>query len=117
MAAAVLASASTSSNIDQRTSGWFSCDGCAGANANGTNSTYSLKVGVSSPSMDGKAAQFSLGGSTPYSNALWSQKLVGDATTIRGMHHFVHDIYFYYTNATAAQGFEFNISQYIDGKG
>jgi hypothetical protein len=117
VAAAALASASTTSNIDQRTSGWFSCDGCAGANANGTNSTYSLKVGVSSPSIDGKAAQFSLGGSTPYSNALWSQKLVGDATTIRGMHHFVHDVYFYYTNATAAQGFEFNISQYIDGKG
>ena len=110
-------SGSTISNIDQRTSGWFSCDGCAGANASGPSATYWMKTGISSPSKDGNSAEFFLGGTTPYADALWSQSLVTDATKLRNMHHFVNDLYWYYTNAHAAQGFEFNISQYIDGYG
>ena len=105
------------SSIDERTSGWFSCDGCAGAGASGPSSTYWMKTGISSPSKDGKSAEFFLGGTTPYANALWSQALVTDATKLRNMHHFVNDLYWYYTNSHAAQGFEFNISQYIDGYG
>jgi hypothetical protein len=105
----------TYSNIDQM-SGWGSCDECAGKDADGPSATHWMKQNVSSPSMDGRSVQFFLGGSTPYSNALWHKQLTRDATTIRAARNFVYDIYFYYTNKTAAQGLEFNISQYIDGK-
>lgn len=105
------------SDIDERTTGWFSCDGCAGKNGSGPDSTYWRRTGRSSPSIDGSSAEFFLGGSTPYANALWSQSLVTDGPTIRNMRHFINDLYFYYTNANAAQGLEFNISQYIDSVG
>jgi uncharacterized protein Usg len=117
LAAVGIAHASTVYNIEHRSSGWFSCDGCAGKNLAGADAAYWMRTGRSSPSMDGNSAEFFLGGTHPYANALWSQQLVSDGSTIRNMHHFTHDIYFYYTNASAAQGFEFNLSQYIDGSG
>ncbi len=105
------------SDIDERTTGWFSCDACAGKNGSGPGSTYWMRTGRSSPSIDGDSAEFFLGGSTPYANALWSRNLVTDGPTIRNMRHFINDLYFYYTNANAVQGLEFNISQYIDSVG
>jgi hypothetical protein len=104
-------------NIEHRSTGWFSCDGCAGKNLTGADATYWMRSGQPSPSMDGNSAEFFLGGSIPYANALWSQQLVTDGPTIRNMHYLTNDLYFYYTNANATQGLEFNLSQYIDGVG
>ncbi len=112
----VTSGASKFSNIDHMT-GWFDCDGCAGKNLSGPSASYWMKQWVSSPSLDGKAIQFHLGGSTPYANALWSKQLTSDGTKIRSMRHFILDIYFYYKNSHAAQGLEFNLGQYIDGYG
>ena len=75
-----------------------------------------MMQGISSPSLDGNAVKFHLGGSTPYSNALWYKRLVTDGTKVRNAKHFIYDLYFYYQNSHAAQGLEFNISQYFDGK-
>jgi hypothetical protein len=111
---ASFAHAGTAYNLDQ-TIPYFDCDKCAGSGASGPSSIYWDKI-VSSPSMDGKSHQFHLGGSTPYSNALWSHRVVTNGTTVRGAHHFVFDAYLYYKNSHAAQGFEFNVSQYFDGK-
>jgi hypothetical protein len=108
-------SVTTYSNIDQM-SGWGSCDECAGKDGDGASAVYSMKQGVSSPSLDGKSTKFFLGGSEPYANALWWKKLIGDATVVRKQRHFKLDMYFYYTNASAVQGLEFAITQYTDGK-
>jgi hypothetical protein len=103
------------SKIEELT-GWGSCDTCAGANASGSTASYWMKQGVVSPSLDGNSAEFHLGGTTPYANAVWWKRLVTDKTQIRAAKHFVYDAYFYYTNSHAVQGLEFNISQYFDGK-
>jgi len=108
--------ATTYSRIEEM-GGWTSCTTCAGAGANGTVATYSMKQGMSSPSMDGNSAKFSLGGSTPYSDALWAKQLTNDATKVSTAKHFIYDMYFYYTNSHAVQGLEFNVSQYFSGKG
>ena len=102
-------------NIDEKLN-WFSCDSCAGANATGPSSTYWMKQNQSTPSLDGKSTQFFLGGTTPYANALWSQHVITDSTKTRAAKHFVYDIYMYYTNPTASQGLEFNVSQFFDNK-
>ncbi len=101
-------------NLDHKEP-YFDCDNCAGAGADGSSAYYWDKL-VYSPTMDGKSRQFHLGGSTPYSNALWSHRAVTDGTKVRNARHFVFDTYFYYKNSHAAQGYEFNISQYFDGK-
>jgi hypothetical protein len=103
------------SNLDQL-SGWTACSACAGVNGAGPSASYSLWQGISSPSLDGKAIQMNLGGSTPYSNALYSKKLTLSSTTASQYHHFIYDTYFYYKNAGALQALELNTSQYFGGK-
>ncbi|MCU1286151.1 MAG: hypothetical protein JWO13_2501 [Acidobacteriales bacterium] len=104
-------------NIDQM-GGWQSCDTCAGAGGAGPTAAHGLAQNVSSPSIDGHAAQFWLGGSTPYSDALWWKKLVTETQvgTNRAIHHFVYDLYFYNNNPGAAQSLEWDINQFVDGR-
>ena len=97
-------------NIDQM-SGWESCDACAGSGGSGPSAPYSLSQYISSPSMDGKSAKFSLGGSTPYSQALWWKHLTAQS----GAHHFLYDLYFYITNSSAPQALEFDVNQSANG--
>jgi len=103
-------SSSAYTNIDQM-SGWESCDVCAGADGNGPTTPYSMSQNISSPSMDGKSAKFWIGGSTPYSQALWWKHL----TAVPNAHHFVYDLYFYLTNSSAPQALEFDANQSANG--
>ena len=106
-----LASAQTTIyNIDQM-SGWYSCDACAGAGGTGSTNTHWMKQNIASPSLDGRSAQFFLGGSTPYSNALWWKPLTAQPAA----HHFVYDLWFYLKNATAPQALEFDVNQAVNG--
>jgi hypothetical protein len=90
-------------------SGWGSCTGCAGG---GESATYWMKKPVSSPSMDGKSAQFFVGGSTPFSHGLWWRRMSSDSTAS----HFVFDMSFYMKNPSASQGLEFAANQAVGGK-
>jgi hypothetical protein len=102
------ATAFTYTDIDQMT-GWLSCTTCAGAGGNGPTATFSMVQNQASPSLDGKSVKFSLGGTTPYSDALWWKQLgaVNTAT------NFKYDLYFYLTNPAAAQSLEFDSNQGI----
>ncbi|MDR3738652.1 MAG: hypothetical protein P4L40_06490 [Terracidiphilus sp.] len=93
-------------------SGWSSCGACAGANGHGPTVPYSLSQNVSSPSMDGHAAHFWIGGSTPYGDALWWKELGANAN----VSHFTYDVYFYYKNAGAVQALEFDTNQNVGGR-
>jgi hypothetical protein len=97
-------------NIDQLT-GWESCTTCAGAGGAGPNASYSMSQFVGSPSMDGASAQFSIGGSIPYSNALWWKQLGGNNAAT----HFVYDLWFYLTQPQNAQALEFDVNQSAGG--
>src|SRR5258705_10005248 len=88
------AGAGTLWNIDQL-GGWIGCDRCAGPGGWGPTAPFGLKQNVGSPSLDGRSAQFWLGGSTPYSNALWWYKVLYDSAANNNAHHFVYDFYFY----------------------
>lgn len=98
----VSGSAPTFSLIEQM-GGWQSCTTCAG----GTAATYWTKQFVESPSQNGKSMQFFLGGSHPYSNALWWKQLGGN----NGVTHFQYDVDFYLTTPQYAQSLEFDVNQ------
>jgi hypothetical protein len=83
------ATAFTYTNIDQMT-GWQSCTTCAGAGGSGPVATFSMVQNQASPSLDGRAVKFSLGGTTPYSDALWWKQL-GAVNTAS---NFKYDLYF-----------------------
>jgi len=102
---------SSYTNIDEM-SGWESCDVCAGANGSGPVTPYSMLQNILSPSIDGGSAKFWIGGSTPYSQALWWKHL----TATPKAHHFAYDLYFYLTNSSAPQALEFDVNQSVNGK-
>ncbi len=95
----------TVSNIDQMP-GWQSCSSCAG----GASVPYSTTEFRQSPSLDGASQEFWLGGTTPYSNAIWWQPL----TPAPAAHNFQYDFWVYLTNADAPQALEFDVNQSVD---
>lgn len=98
----------TKTNINQMT-GWQSCTVCAGSGGSGPVATFSMTQNVASPSLDGKSAKFSIGGTKPYSDALWWKQLgaVNTATNLK------YDLYFYLTTPQYAQALEFDSNQAI----
>lgn len=101
----------TFSNIDQMT-GWDDCTVCAGPDGQGKVASYSMKQSISSPSMDGKSAQFYIGGTNKYASAIWWKQLGANSAPT----HFVYDLYFYIKNANAAFALEFDVNQSTLGK-
>jgi putative Ig domain-containing protein len=89
--------------------------------------TFSITQNVSSPSMSGAAAQFSLGGSVPYNDALFNNHLIGafssqglpdtSQTLVPTLHNFTYDVYFYGTNLELSQAIEFDTNQFFDNLG
>ena len=74
------------------------------------NAVSAMTEGVSSPSLSGSSAHFTLGGTTPYSNELYTMSLGGgDQPT-----HFVYDFYVRVDNPSAPQALEFDVNQTID---
>ncbi|HEY6328404.1 MAG TPA: hypothetical protein VI756_03635, partial [Blastocatellia bacterium] len=43
--------------------------------------TWSMKQGIKSPSLSGNATRFTIGGTTPYADVLWSNPLIGQGST------------------------------------
>lgn len=93
----------------------------------GSGITWSLFHGVGSPSLSGSAAQFNIGGTTPYSDALWNNHLIGDGSTqglpdyshtlVPTLSTFTYDVYFYTSQLQSAQSLEFDIGQFFNGMG
>jgi len=89
---------------------WVSCSALI------ANSTCAAGLGVATsnltlhqatPSLDGSAARFSLGGKSAYSNELyWSPIGVGNTVS-----HFTYDLYFYIDHGDAPQSLEFDVNQ------
>jgi hypothetical protein len=90
----------------------------------GPGVTWSMNQGVSSPSLSGKAAKFSIGGATPYADVLWTNPLIGDFSSqgmpdpshkiIPNLHNFTYDLYFYSSSLELSQVLEFDINQYFN---
>jgi len=123
----VTSQAQTTISGIQTMTGWQSCSAdfpagvqragqlCAAGNKNVP--TSSITQNVSSPSMDGKSAQFSMSapGGAPdptygYSNYLYFNPVAGG----NGVSNFTYDLYFYIDNPTAPQALEFDVNQGYD---
>ncbi len=104
-------SQSTATNIEKM-SGWESCTVCAGKAGNGPIIQYSMKAGITNPSMGTKSTQFSVGGNKPYGAALWWKQLGGKPSAS----HFVYDLYFYIKNPSVSQALEFDVNQSVKSK-
>jgi hypothetical protein len=66
---------------------------------------------LATPSLSGASAQYSLGGTTGYSNALWWISLGGGTP----LNTFTYDLDFYIDNASAVEAFEFDVNQSYGG--
>ncbi len=93
-------------NINTR-SPWQTCSGCAGSEG----VSHSVTFGVSSPSLDGKSAQFHIARGASYSNALWWKQLGAQS----GASHFTYDVYFYLKTPGVSQALEFDVNQSVGG--
>ena len=77
--------------------------------------------------LSGNASQFNIGGTTPYSDVLWSNPVIGQYSTqnlpdtghtlLPTLHNFTYDADFYVTNTSVTQVLEFDISMYLNGVG
>lgn len=102
----VPSNATVQSNIEDMT-GWQSCTVCAGSGGSGPVAGFSLTQFQATPSLDGSSAQFSIWGSTPYSDALWWRELGADNSAA----NFQYDVNFYLTAPQYAQALEFDVNQ------
>jgi hypothetical protein len=88
---------------------------------------WGMKQGITSPRLSGTSTRFDLGGTLPYSDALWVNHLIGDGTTQNmldgnesissGIKNFVYDVYFYSDDLGAGHALEFDLGQYVGGRG
>jgi putative Ig domain-containing protein len=98
---------------------------CSPSPCNGIS--FWMNQGISSPSTSGSATEFNVGGTTPYSDALWNNHLIGplssqgnsdsDRTLVPSLYNFTYDVYFYGSNFGVAEALEFDVNQFFDGMG
>lgn len=80
-----------------------------------------------SVSLTGNGTRFNLGGTIPYSDALWSLKLIGSMsalgikdsnhTLLPSLHNFTYDAYVYVTDLSVTQSVEFDLNMFLNGHG
>ncbi len=87
----------------------------------------SINQHISSPSLSGNSTKYSIGGTRPYADVLWTNPLIGtyssqgmpdsDHKIIPNLHYFTYDIEFYGSSLQLPQDLEFDINQYFNGMG
>ena len=104
----------------QDLSGWQQCSAKFPANSGRAGQICAAGLGdavstmtpnQSSPALDGKSAQFTMGGPTGYSNELYFNAVAGGTN----VSHFIYDLYFYVDNPDLPQALEFDINQTFGG--
>jgi hypothetical protein len=86
-----------------------------------------MAQGVSNPSLSGSAAEFNVGGTAAYSDALWNHHLIGplssqgtfdpDGSLVPSLYNFTYDVDFYGDNFGAAEALEFDINSVLQRHG
>ncbi|HEY0794367.1 MAG TPA: hypothetical protein VGD64_01165 [Acidisarcina sp.] len=96
-------------------------------NAACTGVTLSMTQGLATPSLSGQSSQFNLGGTTPYSDALFYNQLIGafstqglpdyNHTLVPAVHNFIYDAYFFVGDPAHTQAMEFDVNWFMNGVG
>jgi hypothetical protein len=125
----VAATGTTLSNL-QATGGWNQwgelppvyniCSPCSGV-------TWSMTQHESAVSLTGNGTKFTIGGSTPYADVLWSNPVLGQGSTeglpdtnhtlLPTIHNMTLDTEVYVTNFSITQDLEFDVNLYMNGVG
>lgn len=89
--------------------------------------TWQMNQHIAPNSLSGDATQYVIGGTTPYSDVLWSNPVLGQGaagpfkdqhhTLLPTLHNFNLDTYVYVTNFAVTQDLEFDINMYANGVG
>ena len=89
--------------------------------------SFSMAQGVKSPALSGDDAEFNVGGSKAYSDALFNNHLIGPAssqgmpdsnhTLVPTLHDFTYDVYFFGSTLGLSQALEFDMNQFFSGMG
>ena len=104
---------------EKASQGWAICPApCTGI-------TWSMVQHIQSPALSGNSTKFSIGGTYPYGDVLWTNSLIGQMSTqgvkdyshtlLPTLHYFTYDAYFYGTNLPLSQVLEFDVSEYMNG--
>jgi len=128
---AVTVNAGTTLSALQASGGWNQWGelppayGICSAPCSGVN--WSMYQHDKSVSLSGNATQFNIGGTTPYSDVLWSNPILGQGSTqnlpdtghtlIPSLHNFTLNADVYVTSLSVTQDLEFDINMYISGVG
>lgn len=98
---------------------------CSPSPCNGI--TFWMGQGISNPSITGEASGFSIGGTAPFSDALFNNHLIGPGSSqglpdtnqalISSLHDFTYDVYFYGGTFWLSQALEFDINQFFGNLG
>lgn len=94
------------------------CDApCPGVN-------WTMTQGISSPSLSGNAAQFQISGTTPWSDVLWVNPVIGqfstqglpdnDHTLLPAIHNFIYNADFYVRDLSVTWALEFDVNMYFN---
>jgi hypothetical protein len=88
---------------------------------------WSMYQHDSSFSLSGNSTQFNIGGSTPYSDVLWSNPILGQNSTqglpdtghtlLPTLHNFTYDAFVYVSDLGVTQSLEFDVNMYMSGVG
>jgi hypothetical protein len=99
---------------------WDICTSCSPA------VIWSMTQGTTTPSTSGSAMATYIGGSQPYSDALWNNHLIGDfssqglpdpnQTLSSTLHNFTYEVDFFGANVELSQAIEFDINQFVSGR-
>jgi hypothetical protein len=103
---------------------WSICSSCS---STASKLNWSRARSISSPSLSGSATRQAIGGTRAYSDILWNDHLVGSFSTqglpdysntlTKGARNFIYDVYFYSSTISYSQALEFDINQFLGGKG
>lgn len=96
------------------------CTSCSGL-------TWAMYQGQKSPTLTGNSTLYKIGGTKPYSDALFLNHLIGpfssqglpdtNQSIVPNLHNFTYDVYFWGSNLGAAEGLEFDVNQFFNGMG
>jgi hypothetical protein len=126
----VTTSGNTFNNL-QATKGWNSWGQLAPTYADCaapcTGVTWSMKQGEAATSLTGNGTQFNIGGTTPYSDVLWENPLIGQFSTqglpdrdqalLPTLHNFTYDAWFFVSDAAVTQALEFDVNMFMNTVG
>ena len=116
----------------QRASGWGqyglgppNFEDCSPSPCDGIS--FLMQQGIGNPSLSGAAAEFSLGGTALYSDALFNNHLIGPLSSqglsdtngrlVPTLHTFTYDVYFYGDDLALSQALEFDVNQFFSSRG